>query len=269
MVTDHRTTYVSSFRAAIGSIVYPIYEAIDLPVRMARWSGEVFAERTTLRRRNAELEERYLRARAKLEQVQALEAENARLRKLLDSSKRLDQRVGVAELVSVDLDPFSHRILLNKGSRKEVFVGQPLLDADGVMGQVTSITATHAFAMLISDPAHALPVQVNRTGLRTIAFGTGHTGYLSLPNVPISADVSPGDLLVTSGLGGRFPGGFPVATVTDVLRDPSATFAEVIATPTAALDRSREVLLLWPPEPEVEAITEDPAPEPDQVAQGP
>ncbi len=136
--------------------------------------------------------------------------------------------------------------MINKGSLDDVVVGQAVVDAEGVMGQVEDVALHMARVRLISDPNHALPVQINRTGLRTIAFGTGETGALLLNSVPLEADIRAGDLVVTSGLGDRFPGGYPVAAVTNIRREEGQTFAEVIARPMASLDRGREVLLIIP-----------------------
>jgi len=175
-----------------------------------------------------------------------VQAENKRLKQLLDSSIKLEGRSLVAELLQIDPDPGKHQIVIDKGSRHSVFEGQPLLDATGIFGQILHVGPFSSTAILITDPDHALPVQVNRNGLRTIAVGTGNLHRLDLPHVPNNADIKVGDLLITSGLGGRFPADYPVATVASVEPNPGSPFAKVIAIPTAHLDRSREVLLVWP-----------------------
>jgi rod shape-determining protein MreC len=246
MALDHRGHYLDSLRSRLAVAVYPLVQSVELPARAARWLGQTFSDRTELNARNTELERRWLMAQAELNRMASLESENQRLRQLLETSPRLSERVLIAELLSVDLDPFSHRVALNKGRIDGVYQGQPLADAGGVIGQIESVTEFTAFAMLISDPSHAIPVAVNRTGLRTIVYGTGQTDELVLRDVSVSADIRAGDLLVTSGLGGRFPAGYPVAMVTEVLRNPGNAFLTVSARPTAALDRSREVLLVWP-----------------------
>ena len=182
-----------------------------------------------------------------MQKFDALEAENLRLRELLDSSFKVSDRVLIAELMAVEMDPYRHQVILNKGERDNAFVGQPLVDAYGIMGQILHTTPFTSTAMLITDPAHATPVQVNRNGLRSIAVGTGSLSELSLPHIPNSADIRVGDLLITSGLGGRFPPGYPVATVVAVTIDPGHPFAQVSARPLSHLDRSREVLLVWKP----------------------
>jgi rod shape-determining protein MreC len=156
------------------------------------------------------------------------------------------EKVLIAELKSVNLDPYKHQIVVNKGELHDIYPGQPLLDAKGVMGQIVHAGPYSSTAVLITDTSHAIPVQVNRTGLRTIALGSGAINRLELPYIPNNADIRPGDLLITSGLGGRFPPGYPVATVTAVQHDPGLTFSQVVATPLAELNRSREVLLVWP-----------------------
>ena len=153
-----------------------------------------------------------------------------------------------AELVSVDLDPFSHKVVVNRGALDGVHTGQAVIDGAGVMGQVENVHPHFSTIRLISDPNHALPVQINRTGLRTIAFGSGETGALKMPGVPRQADVREGDLVVTSGLGNRFPGGYPVAIISRINRQEGQTFVLVEATPLAALDRGREVLLIRTPD---------------------
>ena len=177
--------------------------------------------------------------------IESLEIENIRLRELLDSSFEVGEKVLVAELMSVNLDPYKHQIVINKGELHHIYRGQPLLDADGVMGQVVHVGPYTSTAVLITDTSHATPVQVNRNGLRTIALGSGTLNRLDLPYLSNNADVVPGDLLVTSGLGGRFPPGYPVATVTRIDRSPDEPFSNVQAEPRAHLDRSREVLLVW------------------------
>lgn len=245
MVLDSRGAHLQHLRQTLSVVVYPIRAASDLPFQFLTWTRESLAARERLLARNRQLEEQNLRLSGRLQRLTALETENTRLRALMESGKRLQQRMQVAEILRVDLDPFRHQIVINKGLRDGVYAGQPLLDAEGVFGQVVHPGQLSSEALLITDPSHALPVTDNRNGLRTIAVGTGELDRLSLPYLPNSADIQAGDLLVTSGLGGRFPPGYPVATVTAVNRDPSATFADVSARPLAALDRSQEVLLVW------------------------
>jgi rod shape-determining protein MreC len=245
MALDHRWSHLETIRSALSTVVYPLQYAVDLPASIGNWSAESLNSRTALVQENEGLKRQNLMLRARLQKFEALQSENARLRDLLQSSGRVGVRVLIGELLAVDMDPFKRLITLNRGSNDGVSEGQPLLDADGVMGQVIHVSPLTSTAMLLTDPSHAIPVQVNRNGLRAIALGNGSPDQLEVPNLPNNADIREGDLLVSSGLGGRFPPGYPVARVTSVREDPSRPFAEVIATPTAHLQRSREVLLVW------------------------
>ena len=180
-----------------------------------------------------------------MQKMVALETENARLRDLLGSSSKVENSVLVAELLAVDLDPYRQQVLINKGTNHAVYAGQPVIDASGVMGQIIHAGTFTSTALLISDPSHALPVHVDRTGLRTIVTGTGSPDRLELRFIPTTADIEVNDTVFTSGLGGRFPPNYPVAVVSSVERPRGQAFARVFATPTARIDRSREVLLVW------------------------
>lgn len=200
--------------------------------------GELLGWKEELHREN-------LLLKARLQQFEALEAENARLRDLLGSSLDVSERVLIAEIMAVELAPYRQQVMVNKGTNSGVFVGQPVLDANAVMGQVIRANPLSSVVLLITDADHALPVEINRNGLRTIAAGTGLSQDLDLLYIPKNADIQVGDLLVTSGMDGRFPSGYPVARVKTVRQDPDNPFTTVIAEPTARLDRSREVLLVW------------------------
>lgn len=249
MTVDHRQQHLDAVRGGISVVLYPVQFLINLPNTAGGWLQESLSTRRTLQEENARLRAQNLLLQARLLKFEALEAENLRLRELLESSFKAGDRVLIAELMSVDLDPYRHEVLLNKGTRERVYVGQPVLDAHGVMGQIVQVTPYTSTAMLITDPAHAIPVQVNRNGLRSIVIGIGSLRELSLPHIPNSADIRAGDLLITSGLGGRFPPGYPVAEVVSVASDSGHSFAQIIAHPLSHLDRSREVLLVWPPAP--------------------
>ena len=246
MAFDQRGHYVPRLRAVIGDAMEPFYHLVDWPVRASESVAAFFGSKEALEAKNESLREALLAQEADLQRLATLTQENRRLRALLEGGESLVFRTRFAELVRVDLDPFSHRVMINKGSGDGVEVGQAVIDAEGVMGQVEDVGLHMSTVRLISDPNHALPVQVNRTGLRTIALGTGETATLLLNSVPMEADVREGDLVVTSGLGDRFPSGYPVATVVGVLREEGQTFAQVVARPLASLDRGREVLLVVP-----------------------
>jgi rod shape-determining protein MreC len=245
MVLDHRMHHLETVRDTLSVVVYPVQYLADLPVRIDRWARQALAERHALVAENRRLAEEHLLLQGRLQQFEALRAENARLRTLLGSSQKVDDRVLIAELLSVDLDPYKHEVMLNKGSIDGAFVGQAVLDARGVMGQLTEVGPISSTAMLITDPSHALPVQFVRTGIRTIAVGTGKLSTLDLPNLPSNVDVRVGDLVVTSGLGQRYPPGYPVAVVSSIRLDPAGSFAQILAGPTGHLNRAREVLLVW------------------------
>lgn len=245
LVLDHRFQHLERLRSALAFVTYPLHYLVDLPFTTSRWLGETTSSRENLIEENRVLRERNLHLLADLQKNEALEAENMRLRDLLDSSFKIGDRVLVAELSSVDLDPYKQQVVIDKGSASGVFRGQPVLDAHAVMGQVTHVTPFSSTVLLITDSSHALPVQVLRNGLRTIAIGTGRIDQLKLPYLPTNSDILAGDLLVTSGLGGKFPPGYPVARVTQIDQSPDAPFSSVRAEPRAHLDRSREVLLVW------------------------
>jgi rod shape-determining protein MreC len=250
IVADHRHHHLGTLRATLAVMVYPLQVLADLPVRLARNAQGRLADERMLRDQNEALRRENLVLNARLQQLHALESENMRLRDLLGSSFRIGERVLIAEILAVDLDPGRRQVVLNKGSSSGVFVGQPVLDANAVMGQVVRTNPVSSTVLLITDSEHALPVEVNRNGLRSIARGTGVAQDLELLHIPKNADVRVGDLLVTSGMGGRFPRGYPVARVTGVRHDPDDPFTVVTAEPTARLDRSREVLLVWTLSPE-------------------
>ena len=258
MVLDYRQGYLGAVRQTIGAAVYPIQIVVDAPFRLWAWVRESTAEHNKLRLELSRLQVERLLTNARLQRLSALEAENARLRNLLEARSQVRDEVRVAEIMAVDANPYRHNIVIDIGSRERAYDGQAIVDADGVIGQIIETGLTNSQAMLISDPSHSLPVEVNRNGLRTIANGTGEFGRLDLPFITNNADIRPGDLLVTSGLGGAFPSGYPVAVVETVNRIPQEPFADVTAIPVASLDQVREVLLIWPSSAE-RSSTEEPS----------
>ncbi len=245
MTLDHKQQHMQNVRAGLQVVVYPIRYLVNLPVDIASWASENLASRQTLVEENASLRYQNLLLQGQMQKFDALQAENRRLQELLGSSFKVADRVLIAELYRVDFDPYKHLIVINKGSTDDTYVDQPVLDAHGVMGQVIQVGPYTSTVRLITDPSHLLPVQVNRNGLRTLAVGTGAIDRLELPYLPNNADIKVGDLLVTSGLGRVFPPGYPVGRVTKVVRNNGSGFAKVSAEPSALLDRSREVLLVW------------------------
>ena len=254
MVVDHRESHLERVRQVLSVAVHPIRVVVDLPFAAWQSASHSLTVQRDLLEENERLRRDQLNANFQLQRLAALEMENARLRELLDSPAAHDHRVLVAEILAVDLDPYRQRFNVNRGLANGVFVGQALLDANGVVGQVVDVGPFTAEAMAITDADHALPVRVNRNGLRTVAVGTGDNNRLRLPYVTNSADIEAGDLLVSSGLGGVFPLGFPVAHVLEVRMRPGQSFADVIAEPVSALDRDREVLLVWDAATETSAV---------------
>ncbi|MTW20250.1 rod shape-determining protein MreC [Allochromatium palmeri] len=245
LVADHHQHHLELLRTALSLVTYPLQLAADRPSQLFREARERLAGQDVLRDENTGLHRENLLLKARLQQFESMEAENARLRDLLGSSLDVGERVLIAEIMAVELAPYRQQVMLNKGTNAGVFVGQPVLDANAVMGQIIRANPFSSVVLLITDSDHALPVEVNRNGLRTIAAGTGPNHDLELLYIPKNADIQVGDLLVTSGMDGRFPSGYPVARVKTVRQDPDNPFTTVIAEPTARLDRSREVLLVW------------------------
>lgn len=245
LVADYRTERLDRLRALLSVFTYPLQMLGSVPVDLYRNASDTILSFVELQKENRRLKEAQFVNDARLLKLAALEKENTRLRMLLENSFQLGEQVLVTELVSVKLAPYEHTVVVNKGSRFGVHAEQPVLDANGVVGQVVRALPSSSEVMLISDPDHAIPVQVNRNGLRTIAFGTGQPNRLHLPFLANNADIVPGDLLVTSGLGGVFPAGYPVAVVDKFEARPDKSFANIYATPKAELDKSREFLIVW------------------------
>ncbi len=245
MVLDHRVNDFQTVRNALTTATYPVQVVVDAPIRGASRVMESFTRREDLITENRLLRSENAELRARQLRFDALQMENNRLRALLKTAEQTEGRVEIAQLLAVDLDPFRQQIVLSKGHADGVYPGQPVIDAHGVIGQVLSVQLTSSNALLISDPGHALPVRSARTGLRGLVVGTGNPQRLEMRHVPLQEDVEVGDLLLTSGLGERFPADYPVARVVSVEQQPGQPFLDIQAEPLAALDRSREVLLLW------------------------
>lgn len=232
-------------RSFLSLLSLPFQYTVDFPARATHQMSEYFTTRHQLRAENRQLKEERTDLLFQQQKLESLHSENARLRALLQSSAQITEKALVAELLRVSSDPFSQRVVLNKGSNNGVYIGQPALDAHGVMGQIIQVNPLTSVALLITDMSHAVPVQDNRSGVRGIASGIGARGMLELKFITTTADIVPGDLMVTSGLGGRFPAGYPVGIVESVETETGDSFARIIIKPAAQLDRSREVLLIW------------------------
>jgi rod shape-determining protein MreC len=245
IIVDKHYDQLGRIRRVLSIVAYPVQIAVASPFEGWDWFRESVTTRDALRADKTKLEAELRLAQFRLQRYEALEAETQRLRGLRDSTVGVTDRFVIGNVMDVDLDAFRERVLVDKGAQDGVFVGQAVLDSGGVFGQVARVGQLTAEVILLSDATHAIPVQINRNGLRTIAVGTGDTSRLKLPYLPTSADVVAGDLLVTSGLGGGFPAGYPVGTVAEVKRDPAQSLAEVNVKPAAALDRSRELMFVW------------------------
>jgi rod shape-determining protein MreC len=264
IIVDKRYDHLGKIRRLLSVVAYPVQVAVASPFQGWDWFKDSVTTRDALRADKTKLEAELRLAQFRLQRYEALEAETQRLRALRDSTAGVTDRFVIGDVMDVDLDAFRERVLVDKGAGDGVYVGQAVLDSGGVFGQVARVGQLTSEVILVSDAAHAIPVQINRTGLRTVAVGTGDTNRLKLPYLPTSADVIAGDLLVTSGLGGGFPAGYPVGTVAEVKRDPAQSLADVDVKPAAALDRSRELLFVWlkPQAAEVLAPIAAPAPAP-------
>lgn len=244
MSIDHRKDLVEPLRGTLSATVHPVRMAASLPGDITDMLGRQLQGRRQLMAEIDRLRDQQLLNEARLQKLDSLEVENIRLRELLDSSYQVDESVLIAELMRVDMDPYTHIIEVDKGSRSGVRDGQAVLDANGIIGQVDRSSPFSSTVRLITDASHAIPVQINRSGVRSVAVGTGNLQRLEITGLPNSTDIREGDLLISSGLGGRFPAGYPVARVSQVRFDPGEPFATVSAHPTGAIDRIQEVLLV-------------------------
>lgn len=243
MFLDQRGQWLREVRYGLQAAAYPIQLAVSSPSAAWRWLQEAARTREFLRAENARLRERQRELELRTMRYQALARENAELRGLRDALPPVAEKWLVAEVMNAQPNSFRQSVLINRGTRNGVFKGQAVLDDQGLIGQTTHVGPWSAEVILITDQEHAVPVQIERTGLRTIAVGTGDG--IALPYLPANADVKVGDLLITSGLGGVFPHGYPVARVSAVSRESVQPLAQVRAVPLARLDRVRELMLVW------------------------
>ncbi|HUB89794.1 MAG TPA: rod shape-determining protein MreC [Dyella sp.] len=270
MVLDHRNGWLWRLRYATAIVVEPVYRLASLPAEGFHTLSVAFADRRLLTEQNQRLREDLLLANAKLNRMAAVAEQNQRLKELLDTQHSLDLHVQMARVIGMDLGAYRHRLMINLGARDGIKAGQPLIDAHGLVGQIVDVLPNSAMVMLVTDPDHAVPVMIQRTGLRTIAYGSRNGQQLTLPNVPMAADVQVGDKLLTSGLGGRFPQGFPVGEISSVGPSPGGMFLEAHAQPSADLDRADELLVLHDlPEPAGPPAPVQPAGPPDSEAPAP
>jgi rod shape-determining protein MreC len=244
MNLDQRQHWSQRIRYGLEAAAYPVQVAVNSPLAAWHWLTDSFSTRGMLRVQNQQLHDQVQALQLALLRQQALEQENLQLRELHARLPPLVRKWQVAEVIGVDAGTLRQRLIINRGAQHGVHVNQPVVDGGGIVGQVAHVGPWSAEVILISDPEHAIPVQVERTGLRTIAVGSGNAGELLLPYLAVNSDVRSGDVLQSSGLGGVFPAGVPVGRITGVHRQANQLLAQVRAEPLARLDRSREVMLV-------------------------
>jgi rod shape-determining protein MreC len=255
MVLDQREHYLAPLRNALTAVVAPIQYIVDMPIKGLQNLSDNLSTRQKLLAENTALKAKQLLLQAQLQKLIALENENQQLRALLQSTPRMQNtHIAIAHLLAVSTDPLISELVLDKGRNDGVYSGQPVLDANGVMGQIIQVGSLTSRLLLISDLRSAVPVEDARNGVRGIVVGQGHLAKMLLTDIPDTVDVKEGDLLVTSGLGGHFPAGYPVGVVTQVQHDTGAQFTHIEVTPSAQLNRNQPLLIIWPPEqPKIDA----------------
>ena len=245
LVVDHQFSYLSIIRSWVTVAATPVYWFADLPSRMFGIASNMVVSRSELFEENARLKVKNLILEQKVQKLASLTAQNARLRELLNSSELVDEKVVIAEIVGIDADPFSHVVIINKGLLDGAFLGQAIVDASGVMGQIIEVSFVSSKVMLITDAFSRVPIQNNRTGYRGIASGIGRSDQLELLYVPDTADFKEGDLLTSSGLGQCYPVGYPLGKITQIVRKHGEPFSRILIQPIAEINRSRLVLLIF------------------------
>ena len=242
---DSSFSQLDTVRRIIGSSLTPIYWISGLPQNITDGISSIFTTRESLQEELEKLKLQVLVLERKSQKLASVTAELNRLRELLNASRLLDEGVVVTEMIAASPNPDDQYIQINKGMNDGVYLGQAVLDAHGLMGQVIDVNDLTSRVLLISDARHAVPVQINRNGLRAIAYGVGAINYLELGSVPATYDIKVGDLLVSSGLGGRFPEGYPVGRVAEIIIESGESFAQVKVTPEAQLNRSKLLLIVF------------------------
>ena len=245
MMLDHRGHHLEKIRAGLNALAYPIQLIAATPAYVGHGVADFFTTRGTLREDNDKLQAERQALLAKLQQFDALAQENQRLRQMLVSAALVADKAIAAELIEVSAEPFTRKVVIAKGSQDGVYVGQSVIDAHGIMGQVTQVAGHVSRVTLITDAGHAIPVLNNRSGLRALVFGTGNPDTVKVPYLTANTDIQEGDLLVSSGMGGTFPPGYPVARVMKIVNDPNESFLAITAKPAAQLNHGKQVLLIW------------------------
>ncbi len=242
---DHHWRSFVHVRKAVTFIAAPIQYVVDSPIKLVDKFFDYFSFRHQLLTENAVLQQQNLFLRAKVQRITAIENENKQLRALLNSAIAIGNKVLVAQILSVNANPYDLQVLIDKGTSDKVYQGQPVLDADGVFGQVVDVGVSNSRVMLITSTNSAIPVQDSRNGIRAIAAGNGYAGNMRLIYVSKTTDIKVGDQMVTSGFGLKFPQGYPVGIVSKVNIPAGGQFAEIVVNPSAQLNSARQVLLVW------------------------
>jgi len=245
MVADKRVPSFADIRSALSMPLVPFQYMISFPTQFIGRLKNNMVSHENLVEENLRLKADQLLLRSQLQRLIAIESENNYLKALMQSSKQIKGKTLIAELLAVDSEPFVNQVIVNKGSRDGVFTGQPVLDATGVMGQVIQVGPLTSRILLVNDPKSGVAVQNTRNGMRAVAVGDSYSGKMRLAYVPKTADVKVGDIFVTSGLGDRYPEGYPVGKILSIVKDPGHQFSTIYLEPSAHLDSSREVLLVW------------------------
>ncbi|MDB2360625.1 rod shape-determining protein MreC [Porticoccaceae bacterium] len=245
LTLDTYTSVFDTSKTEVSKVIIPVQILSNFPYQVKDWVSMNTTSRTQLEQKNVSLEKERLILLGKLQRSAELAAENLRLRQLLNATELLMQSVLVTEVIGVSPNPANHFVTVNRGKVDGVYVGQPVLDEEGLMGQVIEVFDNYSQVLLITDLNHALPVQVLRNGLRSVAEGSSDYNQMSLRFVSPTVDIQEGDELVSSGLGGRFPVGYPVGTVSSIIQKPGEKFMDIKLKPSAKLDRSRHLLLVF------------------------
>jgi rod shape-determining protein MreC len=253
---DHKMNSFEPARGFLQSLVSPLQYLATAPKQMMNWAADNIITRRKLLADNQQYKINELVFHEQALKLDIVQRENNRLRALLASPLRGDAKKMVAEILSVDSDPYTQQVVINRGANDSVYEGQAVIDDEGIVGQILHVGTTSSRVLLITDITHAVPVRISRNGLRLIATGSGVIDRLSHNYVPHSSDIRTGDLLVTSGLGSKFPEGYPVAKVTGVIQDESRAFSQIQSQPLAKIDRLRYVLLLWPEQNNLQGLNE-------------
>lgn len=244
LFVDARYQYLESARSALSVVVYPLQRLVTAPAMLWHQADTYFVTHNTLIRDNNQLRLQHSTDAAQLQQFQAMQAENKHLRELLAIQQQASYPMQLAEIVYTERDIFKRKLFLNKGSLANVLAGQVVMDDIGIVGQITRVYPWLSEVTLVTDKDHAVPVQVLRSGLRAVVFGSGDTSELALRYMPVSSDIKEGDMLVTSGIDGTYPPGLPVAKVIRIERDPAYPFARILCAPVAGVDKQRQLLIL-------------------------